>query len=113
MWVPIIPSKPLTWCPVPMNGRFGSTECSTGRVVAGQDGHERPVGIGRSLPGAAPGALPFPVAEIAEHEVGAVHLVAGSTEVVHDRTEVRTAGGAVRHEPGSLGLISGPAGSRP
>ena len=75
------------------------------RVVAGQDGDERVRGIGRGLPGAASGAVPVPVAEVGEHEVGAVHLVAGGAEVVRDRAEVGAAGGAVLHEPGGLGLV--------
>ena len=49
-------------------------------VVTGQNSDERVAGIGRGLPG-----TPVLVAEVGEHEVGAVHLMAGSAEVVRDR----------------------------
>ena len=49
--------------------------------------------------------MPVPVVGVGEHEVGAVHLVAGGTEIVRDRAEVGAAGDAVLHEPGGLGLV--------
>ena len=36
-------------------------------------------------------ALPDPVAEVGEHQVGAVDLVAGGAEVLPDRAEARAA----------------------
>ena len=73
------------------------------RVVAGQDGDvavrrcpARPARSGGwCRAGSGRG--------VGEHEVGAVHLVAGGAEVVPDRAEVGAAGDAVLHEPGGLG----------
>ena len=53
--------------------------------------------------GAAAGAVPVPVVGVGEHEVGAIHLVAGGAEIIRDRAEVGAAGDAVLHEPGGLG----------
>jgi len=64
----------------------------TVRVMAGQNGDERVAGIELGLPG----AMPVLVAEVGEHEVGAVHLVAGGAEVMRDRAEVGAARAVAR-----------------
>ena len=56
-------------------------------------------------------AVPGALAEVGEHEVGAVDLVAGGAEVLPDRAEAGAAGDAVLHEPGGLGLVGVVAGT--
>jgi hypothetical protein len=50
-------------------------------------------------------AVPGALAQVGEHDVGAVDLVAGGAEVIADRAEVGAAGGAVFHEAGGLRLV--------
>jgi hypothetical protein len=53
----------------------------------------------------AVGTVPGPVAGVGEHEVGAVHLVAGGAETGPDRAGIGS-GGAVAQETGGLGMVS-------
>jgi hypothetical protein len=50
-------------------------------------------------------ALPGPLVEFCQHQVGPVELVAGGAEVLADRPEMDAAAGAVIHEPGGLGVV--------
>jgi hypothetical protein len=74
-------------------------------VVAGQGGDPGSACARFGLPGAAAGAIPGPVAGIGEHEVGAVHLVAGGAEAGADRAGVGVAGDGVAQQPGGLGVV--------
>ena len=56
-------------------------------------------------------ALPGPVAEIGEHQVGAVDLVAGGAEVLADRAEGGAPAGAVFHQPNGLRPVRVGAGA--
>jgi len=74
------------------------------RVMAGQGGDPRSADLLLELLGTAAGTVPGPVAGVGEHEVGAVHLVAGGAEAGPDRAGIRS-GGAVAQETGSLSVI--------
>ena len=50
-------------------------------------------------------ALPGPLVEFCQHQVGPVELVAGGAEVLADRPEMDAAADAVFHEPGGLGVV--------
>ena len=52
-----------------------------------------------------------PLAEVGEHEVGAVDLVAGGAEVLPDRAQARAAADGVAVEPGRLEVIGVGAGA--
>ncbi len=74
------------------------------RVVAGQGDNRGAVGLGPGRRGGCD-AFPYPLAEVGEHEVGAVDLVAGGAEVLPDRAQARAAADGVAVEPGRLEMI--------
>ena len=80
------------------------------RVVAGQGDDRGAVDLGPGWRGSCH-ALPYPLAEVGEHEVGAVDLVAGGAEVLPDRAEAGAAAGAVAVEPGGLEMVRVGAGA--
>ena len=79
-------------------------------VVAGQGDDRGSVGLGPGLPGGGC-AFPCPLVEVGEHEVGAVDLVAGGTEVLPDRAQAGAAAGTVAVEPGGLEMVRVGAGA--
>src|SRR5712691_7009079 len=88
-------------------GRGGVQDEADGlavRFVASQGDGLGSVGLGPGLPGEGAGFSGLLV-EPGQHEVGAVHLVAGGAEVLADRAEGGAAGNAVFHEPGDLRLV--------
>src|SRR5579859_157521 len=74
------------------------------RVMAGQGGDSWSADLLLDLLGTAAGTMPGPVAGVGEHEVGAVHLVAGGAEAGPDRAGIG-ADGAVAQEAGGLGMV--------
>ena len=79
-------------------------------VAAGQRDDPGAVGLWPGLLGLGE-VLPGPVAEIGEHQVGAVDLVAGGAEVLADRAEGGAAAGAVFHQPDGLRPVRVGAGA--
>ena len=78
-------------------------------VVAGQGDNLGTVDLGPGRRGSCH-ALPHPLTEFGEHEVGAVDLVAGGAEVLPERAQARAAAGAVAVEPGGLEMVRVGAG---
>jgi len=56
-------------------------------------------------------ALPGPLVEFCQHQVGSVELVAGVAEVLADGPEAGAPAGAVCGEPGGLGVVRVGAGA--
>ena len=73
-------------------------------VLAGEGQYPGAVGLGPGLAGVDV-ALPDPVKETGEHDVGPVNLVAGSSEVLSDWSEFGAAVEAVLQQPGGLRLV--------
>jgi predicted transposase YbfD/YdcC len=80
-------------------------------VAVGQGDYLGPVGLRPGLFGEGE-ALPGPLVEFCQHQVGPVELVAGGAEVLADRPEMDAAADAVVHEPGGLGVVRIVAGAR-
>jgi hypothetical protein len=79
-------------------------------VAAGQGEDPGAVYVGPGLLGVDP-AVPDPVVELGEDDVGAVDLVAGGGEVLADRAEVGAAVGGIFQQPGGLRLVRVGAGA--
>ena len=79
-------------------------------VLAGQGKDPGAVGVGPGLLG-VDAAVPDPVVELGEDDVGAVDLVAGGGEVLADRAEFGAPVDAVFQQPGGLRLVGVGAGA--